>query len=97
VIEMAIRGFLKEAVARQEAENSVERRLMRFARAREMFDRLRLAGLDEVGNAEFGNRAHRAAERGAGQNAAEMFGFLLGHDFLLEYFVTLSRAETKPQ
>jgi hypothetical protein len=38
VIEVAIRGFLKNAVACQEAENSIERRLMRFAGVGEMFD-----------------------------------------------------------
>ena len=52
---MAIRGFLKEAVASHEAQNPIERRLMRFAGACQMFDRPRLAGLDEIGNAYFGD------------------------------------------
>jgi hypothetical protein len=84
-------------VAGQEAENSIERRLMSFAGSGEVFDWLRLAGLDEIGNAELGDCADRAAEGGAGHDAAEMFGFLLGHDFHLEYCRTLSHAKTEPQ
>jgi hypothetical protein len=34
--------------------------------------------LDEIGNAELGDCADRAAEGGAGQDAGEIFGFLLG-------------------
>jgi len=80
VVEVAIPGFLKNAMAGQEAENSIERGLVRFAGAGKMFDWLRLAGLDEIGNAELGDGADRAAERGADQKAAEMLGFLLGHE-----------------
>ena len=71
----------RPAVAGHEAENSIERRLMRFAGAGEVFDRLRRAGLDEIGNAKLGDGADRAAEGGAGHDAGEVFGFLLGHDF----------------
>ena len=60
VVEMAIVGFAEQAVAGQEAENSIERRLVSFAGFSEVFDGLRLAGLDEVGNAEFGNCADGA-------------------------------------
>ena len=99
VVEVAIPGFLKQAVAGQEPENSVERRLMRFAGAGEMFDGLRLAGLDEIGNAELGDGADRAAEGSAGQDAAELLGFLLGQDCHLECCRTLSqsRSKTEPQ
>ena len=62
-----------------------------------MFNGLRLATLDEIGNAEFGDCADRAAEGSAVQNASELFRFLLGHDFHLEYCGTLSRAKTEPQ
>jgi hypothetical protein len=72
VIEVPILGFLKQAVAGQETEDSVKRRLMRFAGAGEMCDGLRLAGLDEIGDAELGDGADRAAEGGADQNAAEL-------------------------
>ena len=94
---MAILGFLKKAVAGQEAEDSVKRRLMRFGAAGEMFDGLRRAGLDQIGNAEFGDGADRAAEGGAGQDAAELFGFSLGHDFQLECRRTLAHSKTEPQ
>ena len=97
VVEVAILGFLKKAVAGHEAENSIERRLMRFGGAGEMFDWLRLAGLDEIGNAELGDGVDRATEGGAGQHAAELFGFLLGHEFHLECCRTLSRPKTEPQ
>jgi len=78
VVEVAILGFLKQAVAGQEAEDSVEGRLMRFAGAGEMCDGLRLAGLDEIGDAELGDGADRAAQGGADQDATELFGFSLG-------------------
>jgi hypothetical protein len=94
---MAILGFLEKAVAGQEAENSIERRLMSFAGFGEVLDGLRLATLDEVGDAEFGDRADRAAEGGAVQDASELFRFLLGHDFHLECCGTLSRVKTEPQ
>jgi hypothetical protein len=69
---------------------------MSFAGSGEMFDWLWLAGLDEIGNAELGDCADRAAE-GADHDAVEMFGFLLGHDFHLECCRTLSHAKTEPQ
>jgi hypothetical protein len=62
-----------------------------------MFDGLRLATLDEVGNAEFGDCANRAAEGGAVENASELFRFLLGHDFHLECCRTLSRGKAESQ
>ena len=85
MVEVAITGFLKNAVAGHEAENPIERRLMRPAGTGEMFNRLRVAGLDEIGNAELGDCADCAAEGGADQDAGEVFGFLLGHDFQQEY------------
>ena len=97
MVEVAILGFLKKTVAGQEAENSIERRLMSFAGSGEVFDWLRLADLDEIGNAELGDCADRAAEGGAGHDAGEMFGFLLGHDFRLGYAGTLSHAKIRPQ
>jgi hypothetical protein len=97
VIEVAIRSFLKKAVAGQEAEDSVKRRFMRFAGAGEILDVLRLAGLNEIGNAELGDAADRAAERSTVQDAAELFGFLLGHNFHLECCGTLSQAKTESQ
>ena len=72
---MAIVGFAEQAVAGQEAENSIERRLVSFAGFSEVFDGLRLAGLDEVGNAEFGNGADGTAEGGSVQYAIELFRF----------------------
>jgi hypothetical protein len=53
--------------------------------------------LDEIGNAEFGDGADRATEGGADQDAAELFGFLLGHEFHLECCGTLSHGKTEPQ
>jgi hypothetical protein len=53
--------------------------------------------LDEVGNAEFGDCADRAAKGSAVEDAIELFRFLLGHDFHLECCRTLSRAKTEPQ
>jgi hypothetical protein len=97
VVEVAILGFLKKAVAGQEAENSIERRLMSFAGSGEAFDWLRLAGLDEIGNAELGDRADRATEGGADQNAAELFGFLLSHDFKRELLPDAITPNTEPQ
>jgi hypothetical protein len=70
---------------------------MRFADTGEMFDGLRLASFDEIGNAELAAAADRAAEGGADQDTAEMFGFLLGHNFHLENCRTLLHAETGPQ
>jgi hypothetical protein len=100
VVEVAILGFLKKAVAGHEAENPIERRLMRFTGASEMFDRLRLAGLDEIGNAELGDCADCAAQGRADHDAGEAFGFLLGHDFQLEYRIAVSanaqRSEIAP-
>jgi hypothetical protein len=75
--------------AGQEAGNSIERWLMSLAGFSEVFDGLWLTGLDEVDNAEFGDRADRAAEGGSVQNAIELFRFLLGHDFHLECCGTL--------
>jgi hypothetical protein len=43
-----------------------------------IFDGLRLAGLNEIGNAQLGDGADRAAEGGADEDARELFGFLLG-------------------
>lgn len=97
MVEVAILGFLKKAVAGQEAENSIERRLMSFAGSGEVFDWLRLAALHEIGNAQLGDCADRAAEGGTGHDAAEMFGFLFGHDFHLENCRTLSHAKVEPQ
>ena len=62
-----------------------------------MFDGLRLASLDEVGNAKFGDCADRAAKGRAVEDAIELFRFLLGHDFHLDCCGTLSRAETESQ
>ena len=45
-----------------------------------MFDCLRPAGLDKIGNTELGDGADRTAEGGADQNAGEVFGFLLAHN-----------------
>jgi hypothetical protein len=90
---MAILGFAEKAVAGQEAENSIERGLVSFAGFGEVFDGLRLAALDEVGDAELGDCADGAAEGGSVENAIELFGFLLGHDFHLKCCGTLSRAE----
>lgn len=97
VVEVAILGFAKKAVAGQEAKNSIERRLVSFAGFGEVFYGLRLAALDEVGNAEFGDRADRAAEGGPVEDAIELFSFSLGHDFHLECCGTLSRAKAEPQ
>jgi hypothetical protein len=97
VVEVAILGFLKKTVAGEKAENSIKRRLMSFGGSGEVFDGLRLAGLNEIGNAELGDCANRAAEGGTRHDAVEMFGFLLGHDFHLEYARTLSHAKTEPQ
>src|ERR1700757_2441281 len=49
VVEIAILGFLKKAVAGQEAKDSIKRRLMSFGGFGEVFDGLRLATLDEIG------------------------------------------------
>jgi hypothetical protein len=65
--------------------------------AGEVFDGLRLAGLMEIGNAELGDSANRAAEGATRHDAVEMFGSLLGHDFHLEYARTPSQAKTEPQ
>ena len=97
VVEVAILRFAKNAVARQKAENSVERRLVSLAGFSEVFDGLWLAGLDEVGNAEFSDGADRAAKGCAVQDAGELFRFLLCHDFHLEYCGTLSRTYTERQ
>lgn len=97
VVEMAIFGFAEKAMAGQEAENSIERRLVSFAGFGEVLYGLRVAGLDEVGNAEFGDRADRAAEGGAVEDAIELFSFLLGHDFHLQCCGTLSRAKAESQ
>jgi hypothetical protein len=75
---MAIRGFLKEAVTSHKAQNPIERRLMRFAGARQMFNRLGPAGLDEIGNAKLGDGADGAAQGRANQDAAEVFSFFWG-------------------
>jgi hypothetical protein len=97
VVEIAILGFLKKAVAGQEAKDSIKRRLMSFGGFGEVFDGLRLATLDEIGDAEFGDCADSAAEGGAVENASELFSFLLGHDFHQVCCRTLSRAKTEPQ
>ncbi len=54
---------------------------MNFGGSGEVFDGLRLAGLNKIGNAELGNSANCPAEGGTRHDAVEMFGFLLGHDF----------------
>ncbi len=97
MVEVAILGFLKKTVAGKKAENSIERRLMSLGGSGEVFDGLRLAGLNKIGNAELGNSANRPAEGGTRHDAVEMFGFLLGHDFHLEYARTLSQAKTELQ
>src|SRR5450631_2530488 len=81
VVEAAIPCFLKKAVAGHEAENSIQRRLMSLGGSSQVFDWLRLAGLDEIGNAELGDCADRAAEGSAVHDAGKVFGFLLGHEF----------------
>src|ERR1700723_360070 len=80
VVEVVVPGFLKKAVAGEETENSIQRRLVSFAGAGEMFDGLRLAILDQIGNAELGDATDRAAEGGADQHAIELLGFLLSHN-----------------
>lgn len=97
VVEVAILGFAKKPVAGQEAQNSIERGFMSLTGSGQVFDGLRLAGFDEVGNAEFGDCADGAAEGCAVQDASELFRFLLGHDFHLECCGTLSRAAAEPQ
>src|SRR6266404_3116056 len=74
VVEEAIPGFLKKAVAGHEAENSVERCLMGFGGDGKMFDRLRPACLDMIGNTEFCYCADCAAEGGANHNSGKVFG-----------------------
>lgn len=54
---------------------------MSLASSREVFDWLWLAGLHEIGDAELGDCADGAAEGGADDNTAEVFGFLLPRDF----------------
>jgi hypothetical protein len=61
-----------------------------------VFDGLRLVGLMEIGNAELGDSANRAAEGATRHDAVEMFGSLLGHDFHLECARTPSQAKTEP-
>src|SRR5207237_8255546 len=97
MVEVAIPGFLKNAVAGQKAEYSIKRGLVRFAGAGEMFDWLRLAGLNEIGNAELGDGADGAAERGADHKTTEMFGFLLSHEVACESCGTLSHRKTQSQ
>ena len=70
---------------------------MSFGGFSEVFDGLRLATVDEISNAEFGNCADRAAKGCAVQDAGELFRFLLCHDFHLEYCGTLSRTYTERQ
>src|ERR1700721_2263513 len=70
---------------------------MSLAGFSEIFDGLGLATLDEISNAEFGNCADGATKGGSVQDAIKLFRFLLGHDFHLEYWRTLSHAKTEPQ
>ena len=51
MVEVPILGFLKKTVAGKKSENSIERRLMNFGGSGEVFDGLRLAGLNKIGNA----------------------------------------------
>src|SRR5262249_43462000 len=61
MVEAAILVLSDQAVAGQESENAIQRRLMRFACSRKVLDWLRLPGFDEIGNADLGDRGHRAA------------------------------------
>jgi hypothetical protein len=70
---------------------------MSFAGLGEVFYGLRLAALDEVGNAELGDCADCATDGGSVKDAIELFCFLLGHDFHLECCGTLSRAKAASQ
>ena len=84
MIELAIAGFLKEAVTGQKAKRPIQRSFVTVRGFGQFPHRTRRAGLNVIGNPEFSDRAHCPAEGRAEQDLVQLFGFLLRHSSIPE-------------